>query len=373
MLAHKMEVNMKISQETMDGLTLTYPLDTIAPIDQILFLDIETTGFTAKTSCVYLIGCVYHRNNIWHSIQWLAENTSEEGKIITSFFQFAANYMFLFHFNGNNFDLPFLSQRCLQLVLPYQFDSFQGIDIYRRINPYKLFLGLPNCKQKTLEQFLGVNRKDVFSASELIGIYREYIVHPSEFSEKALFLHNADDLKGMLEILPMLSYYDLFHTDARAKKVQANTYKDFSGQERKELLIYLALKVTLPKPIAANANHCSFHGDGKDGTLRIPIYEEEMKYYYANFEDYYYLPEEDTALHKSVAAYVDKSYRVQATASSCYTRKYSRYLPQWDYLFQPFFKRDYRSRDVIFELTDELKKDREAFSLYANHVLQMLA
>jgi hypothetical protein len=70
---------------------------------------------------------------------------------------------------------------------------------------------------------------------------------------------------------------------------------------------------------------------------------------------------------------VDKSYRVQATASTCYTRKYSRYLPQWDYVFEPFFKRDYRSRDLFFELTDELKKDREAFSLYANHVLQMLA
>jgi uncharacterized protein YprB with RNaseH-like and TPR domain len=364
---------MKISQETLEDLILSYPLDTIASIDQILFMDIETTGFTAKTSCVYLIGCIFHRGGRWHSIQWLAENTSQEAQIITAFFQFAADYSFLFHFNGNNFDLPFLSQRCINLGLTFQFDAFQGIDIYRRINPYKLFLGLPNCKQKTLEQFLGINRKDVFSASELIGIYREYIVRPSEFSEKALFLHNADDLKGMLEILPMLSYYDLFHTAARAKKVQANTYKDYAGQERRELLIYLGLKVQLPKPVAASANQCFFHGEDKGGTLRVPIYEEEMKYYYANFEDYYYLPEEDTSLHKSVAAYVSKSYRIQATASTCYTRKFSTYLPQWDYLFDPFFKRDYRSRDLFFELTDEFKKDREAFSLYANHVLQMLA
>jgi uncharacterized protein YprB with RNaseH-like and TPR domain len=278
---------MKISQEIMGGLTISYPLGNIAPIDQILFLDIETTGFTAKTSCVYLIGCVYYRGGRWNSIQWLAENTSEESTIIIAFFQFAVNYSFMFHFNGNNFDLPFLTQRCLLLELPYQFDTFQGIDLYRRINPYKLFLGLPNCKQKTLEQFLGINRKDVFSASELIGIYREYIVHPSEFSEKALFLHNADDLKGMLEILPMLTYYDLFNTVVRAKKVQANTYKDYSGQERKELLIHLELKVELPKPISANGNQCFFHGEGNGGTLRIPIYEEEMKYYYANFEDYY--------------------------------------------------------------------------------------
>jgi uncharacterized protein YprB with RNaseH-like and TPR domain len=364
---------MKISQETLESFLLAYPLDRIAPVDQILFLDIETTGFTAKTSCVYLIGCEYFRYGKWHSIQWLAENTAQEAMIITAFFQFASNYLFIFHFNGNNFDLPFLTQRCVQLGLPYQFDAFQGIDIYRRINPYKLFLGLPNCKQKTLEQFLGNDRQDVFSASELIGIYRDYIIHPSEFSEKALFLHNADDLKGMLDILPMLSYYDLFHSDSRAKKVQANTYKDYTGQERRELLIFLALNIELPRPISANANQCYFHGDGKEGTLKIPIYEEELKYFYANYDDYYYLPEEDTALHKSVAAYVDKTYRIQATASTCYTKKYSSYLPQWDYLFQPFFKRDYRGKELFFELTDSLKKDREAFTLYGNHVLQMLA
>ena len=106
--------------------------------------------------------------------------------------------------------------------------------------------------------------------------------------------------------------------------------------------------------------------------MKIPIYEEELKYFYSNYHDYYYLPTEDVALHKSVAGFVDKSYRLPASAANCYTRKQSSYLPQWDYVFTPFFKRDYKSQELFFELTDELKKDRSAFSQYASHVLNMI-
>lgn len=105
----------------------------------------------------------------------------------------------------------------------------------------------------------------------------------------------------------------------------------------------------------------------------IPIYDEELKYFYSNYHDYYYLPAEDVALHKSVAGFVDKAYRIPASAANCYTRKMSAYLPQWDVVFEPFFKRDYKGREYYFELTDELKKNRQAFSTYATHVLHMIS
>lgn len=364
---------MKISEETLENYSIAYPLENLAPLERILFLDIETTGFTAKSSHVYLIGCAYFQAGKWHTIQWFAEDYEQEVKVLTAFFEFAKLYKYLIHFNGNNFDLPFLTQKCTQFSLPYSFEDFTGIDLYKRIAPYKFFLKLPNCKQKTLEQFLGINRKDVFSGSELIGIYHDYVKSPTEFSEKALFLHNADDLKGMLESLPMLAYYDLFNGNVRAKKVQANYYKDMNGNRRKELLITLSISTPLPKAVSASANNCYFKGDGEQATLKVPIYEEELKYFYSNYKDYYYLPAEDIALHKSVAGFVDKTYRIQASATNCYTRKQSGYLPQWEVLFEPFFKRDYASKELFFELTDEMKKDREAFCKYANHVLAMIA
>ena len=48
---------MRISEETLENFTITYPLDRLAPLERVLFLDIETTGFTAKSSYLYLIGC----------------------------------------------------------------------------------------------------------------------------------------------------------------------------------------------------------------------------------------------------------------------------------------------------------------------------
>lgn len=364
---------MKISEETIENFAVSYPLDRLGPLERILFLDIETTGFTAKSSYLYLIGCACYQAGKWHTIQWMAENYEQEKDVLSAFFEFARLYKYLIHFNGNNFDMPFLIQKCAMLSLPYNFNGFTGIDLYKRIAPYKYFLKLPNCKQKTLEQYLGINRKDVFSGGELIGIYHDYVKNPSEFSEKALFLHNADDLKGMLEVLPILAYYDLINVDVKAKKVQANYYKDINGNSRKELLITLSLNTPLPKAVSASANNCYFKGEGNDATLKVPIYEEELKYFYSNYKDYCYLPAEDIALHKSVANFVDREHRIQATAANCYTRKFSCYLPQWEILFEPFFKRDYKSRELFFELTDEMKKDREAFSRYANHVLSMIA
>ncbi len=364
---------MRICEETLENFSISYPLDRLAPLERILFLDIETTGFTAKSSYLYLIGCAYYLAGKWRTIQWMAESYDQETDVLKAFFEFSKLYRYLIHFNGNNFDLPFITQKCAQLSLPYTFDDYRGIDIYKRVAPYRYFLKLPNCKQKTLEQFLGINRKDVFSGGELIGIYHEYIKNPSEFSENALFLHNADDLKGMLETLPMLAYYDLFNSPIRARKVQANVYRDVNGARRRELIIQFRPDTMLPKPVSANINQCIFRSDDTGCSLKVPIFEEELRYFYSNYHDYYYLPTEDTALHKSVAEFVDKAYRIPASAANCYTRKASSYLPQWDFVFTPFFKRDYKSRELFFELTDELKKDRQAFSQYASHVLNMMA
>ncbi len=370
-----MGANMRICEETLENFNIDYPLEKLAPLDSLLLLDIETTGFTARSSHLYMIGCAYYQGNQWKIIQWMAENYEQEADLLRAFFEFSAMYRYLIHFNGNNFDLPFLIQKCEQLKLPHCFDAFTGIDLYRRISPYKALLKLPNCKQKTLEQFLGINREDVFSGSELIGIYNNYLENPSEFAEKSLFLHNADDIKGMLEILPLLTYSDILKApDAvRAKKVQANSYHDLQGNSLRELLITVALPAPLPRPVNAAANGCYLRAEGSEATLRVPIYDGELKYFYSNYRDYYYLPSEDLALHKSVAGFVSKEYRIQASAANCYTRKISSYLPQWKGEFTPYFKQDYKSSELFFELTDELKKDRAAFTAYAKEILQMIA
>ncbi len=363
---------MKTITRKLPSLETDYPLERLAPKEQLLFLDIETTGFTAQNSSLYLIGCIFFRDGVFQLIQWFAEQPEEEAQLLQAFFSFAKDYRTLVHFNGNRFDLPYLEQKCAQYELACSFEPFDGIDLYVRILPLKHFLKLPNCKQKTLEAYLGIVREDTFGGGELIGVYHDYLRAPSDTARETLLLHNADDIQGLVRLLPILAYSELYRDGVRAVKVNANYYRDFNNTGRAELVIKLALPSPLPVSVSNYANGCFFSGFGNEACIKVPLYDGELKYFYSNYKDYDYLPDEDTALHRSVAAFVDPAHRVPATAATCYTRKRSEYLPEWAPLFTPVFKPSYDSKDTYFELSDELKQDREAFASYATHVLRTM-
>lgn len=351
----------------------SYPLERIGDLNDILFVDIETTGFSAKTASLYEIGCICFEENKPKLIQYFAEKPEEENLILEAFFALCREHSVLIHYNGNTFDIPFMKTKAEQYRLSHPFETMDGIDIFKRISPYKKILGLENCKQKTVENFLEFNRDDRFNGGQLIEVYHEYCKTPSKEAEALLILHNKDDMKGMLKLLPALTYADIFLQPFKVVKVQANHYADETGKSRDEVLMKIRFGAPFPKPIAMNKSECFFGANGSEGFLKVPLYHEELKYFYANYKDYYYLPLEDVALHKSVASFVHKNHRRQAKASNCYTRKESLYLPQWDILFTPIFKRNYEDTLCFFELTEEMKKQPELFRQYALHILDMIA
>ncbi|RKJ43192.1 hypothetical protein D7X25_26240 [bacterium 1XD42-8] len=348
---------------------LNYPIEDLAPPTKILFLDIETTGFALKHSCLYLIGCMYYESNCWHSIQWFAEDYKEEEKLLKSFLKFSQSFSYLIHYNGNRFDIPYLQGKCHQYSLKENFSSFIGIDIYRRISPYKGFLKLPNLKQKTIESFLQIIRTDTYDGGQLISVYHEYIKSQSESLKNLLLHHNFQDLEGMLHVLPILAYPDIINLPIKVSKAGRNPYTTLSGERRTELMITFMLEHPLPVRIAGRWKECYFTGQGYEAKLRVNIFAGTLRYFYPNYKDYYYLPMEDTAIHKSVASYIDKSHRQNATASTCYTRKKGLFLPQWEELFTPVFKEHYKDSLTYFELTDDFKHQRENFQLYGEHIL----
>lgn len=349
-----------------------YPIEKLGDKNTILFVDIETTGLSPSTASIYLMGCCFYEHGEWMIRQWLCECPEEEPDLLNAFAQHLKSYRTLIHFNGNQFDLPFIEKRAAFHKMNITFEGMTGIDIYKRIYPYRHFLRLTNCKQKTLEEFLSINREDMYSGGELIAVYKSFCQTHDEEALGLLLTHNRDDVYGMVRLLPILSYADFFNEALTVRKVETNMSKDAFGKAQKEILIYFSLHTALPKAISCHGNNCYFSGRNNEGMIKVPVFCEEMKFFYSDYKNYYYLPNEDMAIHKSVSSFVDSAFREKATAATCYTRKTGEYLPQWDYLFEPFFKREYESKALFFELTDSFKENREAFSQYASHILSMM-
>ncbi len=372
-------------------------------MEDILFLDIETTGLSPRNSEIYLIGTASYRDGGWTISQFFAEKTQEEEQVLSQFSDFSRSFTYAVHFNGDRFDIPFLKSKYEEHKLTDPFERLKSFDIYKWVKPLKRQLGLADCKQKTVEKFLGVDRQDEYDGGRLIAVYKDYEESGSDELLKLLLLHNFEDVKGMLGLAPILTFTGFFEmfgnlpkvsvrTDedideerymseteyigedkpqlpVKAVKVSANRYMDFDGKEKAEVIMKLALPRTLPATIAGNVDGCFFKASGQEGTLRVPLYETELKYFYSNYKDYYYLPQEDMAIHKSLADFVDKNFREKATRQNCYTRKEGQYLQEWDLVFTPFFKRDYENKNFYFDLNENMKKSRFAMSLYASHAI----
>ena len=80
-----------------------YDLTRIGPPETLLFFDIETTGFSADTALVYLIGCVWYQEGSWNLAQWFADSKEAEKEILAAFFSWAGKFSTLVHFNGDTF------------------------------------------------------------------------------------------------------------------------------------------------------------------------------------------------------------------------------------------------------------------------------
>ena len=327
-----------------------------------LFFDIETTGFTAKISKLYMIGVLYYKKeeSAFYAKQWFAETYEEAPIILADFMEFSKQYSALIHYHGDGFDLPYIKDACQQYGISYTLEYLKSFDIYKCIRSYKDILMLERVKQKNVEEFLGIHREDEKNGGELIKVYQDYVEHPTEEAKHLLLLHNHDDIIGMPDILPILAYPLLLQNTYKATKIKI---------EEDTTIMELQLDYAVPKRISAGKDNIRFTANKDKAYLYIPIYTGEVKYFYPNYKDYYYLPLEDTAVHKSVAFYVDKDYRTQAKAATCYSKKTGVFLPQPEPIIAPYFKLEYNDKITYFELNEEHMENYDDMFSYAKALI----
>ena len=232
-------------------------------------------------------------------------------------------------------------------------------------------------KQKDLEAFAGWQREDTLTGRHLIAMFHAYEKTSDPELRRLMLLHNRDDLVGMTRLLPLAAY--LMLAEGRFAAVSSTAASASHGlpllRIRLELAAPLPRELSLPIPCPVDSSEEAFFElfvNNLTAILEIPGVDTELKYFFQDYKNYYYLPLEDQAIHKSVAAYVEKEYRTPAKAATCYTRKSGRFYMQPSAILTPAFRPSYESRAVYFAWQDGYETCPELLRPLVTAILQQI-
>ena len=345
------------------ALTQPVPSDiyTIGAPEDVLFFDIETTGLSARSAGLYLIGMLTYTDKNWTLLQFFCEDVADEPAVLQAFFDLLRTKKTLISYNGDGFDIPFLRHMVEQYGLPYSFDTVESFDLFKKFRPLKRLLNLPDLKLKSCERFLGIDREDRFTGGELIEVYFEWQKTKAPALLDTLLLHNAEDIANLPNLLPLLRYRALPHSDFQLR-----------AHERDERTIHLHYLSTLalPRPMDLREDFWALHAEGSAIELYVQLFEGERKLFFADFEHYYYLPAEDQVIHQSLAEFVDRSARKKACARNCYQRVSGCFLPECSEVYTPALQAEYRDKLRYAQYSDALFDDAAKAAAYLKSFLE---
>jgi hypothetical protein len=128
--------------------------------------------------------------------------------------------------------------------------------------------------------------------------------------------------------------------------------------------------LSLPKRLSISQGEIYLNVVDCKGILQLPLYTTTMKHFFSDYKNYYYLPLEDMAIHKSVAAFVEPENRKKATSSNCYIRKEGTFLPCTKEQSGNLFLENYGDKQYYMELGDyeaALENEKKQYVLSMLH------
>jgi len=351
---------MQIIKESKQNTPPLYPIEEFCPIEKALYIDIETTGLSKETTSLYLIGCGYYQEGNFITQLFFADDPCEELLLLNHFIDFSKKYTHLFHFNGLKFDIPYLEHKARKYNLGDIFENLTQVDVYQLMKPLRYLLFPSSMRQKCIEDFLGIVRKDMYNGGELISVYHSYVKSKSSEDFDKLITHNVEDVMGMHKIMPIMHFLKLKYCDIHYISYDIKTYTDYEGLCQKEVLFTFSYNLDLPLSFNSKTQtmYLKVNNEKKIMIFRLPIYNCEMKLFFDNYKDYYYMPEKDECIHKSVAMGLDKIRVKKSTKENCYIKRTSDFIKVPDGIYKPLFRPTYKekARFITFPESFETEK-----------------
>lgn len=252
---------------------------------QSCIFQMQTTGHYWRNSLITDIGMITSSDDekCWEE-HFQLEKEADEYDMLVAFAERIESYNHLIGYNSTSFHLPYLEQKYRAYGLKSPFFGKQHTDLY--------------IKYKALGKQMGISLK--------LEFLRDFLKLPEECNE--------------LEIIAAVSMLDNY------KRFFEGTFDVFHAENLgEELLITLTTECLFPAPYHHRYPGYYLICDKNQAKIKIKLYDNRLRMYYPNYQDYYYLPEEDTVIHKSMASAIDKKNRIKAEPSNCYT--YTAYTP----------------------------------------------
>ncbi len=327
--------------------TETFLSDVTLP-EKTLLLNIETTGLSSRNAFIYMIGLGWRQNDTMKLQCLLAESRMDERKLLDTLHDLLADYRRLLTYGGHSFTYRFLNERWYNYHDENDslWHNIKTDDLQKDLSRYKACLPLTDLKKTTAEDFVHFKRQTGKTGKELIDIYMQWERSHTDDLRDLLLAHHSDDMRSLLHLQKLLAYMAFWNGD----------FKDTPSWrlENDRCIFSIQLKDEIVHPVQYRTEYALVTLDADTATVTAPVYFGRLRHFLPGpVKDYYYLPVEDQAVHRSVACYVDPAYRKKATAATCYITREGLFLPTGLKDLPSLFQEGYHSKPYYIEYAPE--------------------
>ncbi|WP_138751148.1 ribonuclease H-like domain-containing protein [Paenibacillus sinopodophylli] len=189
---------LKELQEAAPGLTAFHPEAEQASAEQILFLDLETTGLGVGAGNVpFMVGIAYMSKGHFVIEQALIRHPAEERAMLSYLAEKLQQFTYLSTYNGKTFDWPLVENRFIMNGFGRQTWSPKHLDF---LHPARSIWRntLVSCKLSHVEEErLGINREDDVPGSLAPQLYFQYLADGNPTPLEGVFRHNEMDMLSL--------------------------------------------------------------------------------------------------------------------------------------------------------------------------------
>lgn len=256
--------------------------------EKTAFFHCITTGHYWRNSHITELSLLTESSDhTWTFQTWTTESDMDEYDLLNAFAKAISHIYVLIGYNSTSFHIPYLENKTKAYELSSLFSDKQTIDLLKLIKPIGNRLHI-STKLNDLRIFLQIPDE----CTEIECIARS----------TGLFVYEQV-LNGSFD-------------------VQSASRID------EEVLFVCHIPFELPASFRMNTENFYLIGENRQLKIKVKLIDGQFKLFFPNYKDYFYLLEEGTVLHKSLAATIAKDKKRKALPEECFS--YVAYTAQFE-------------------------------------------